>query len=73
MNLKEHTRTPILFHQWREATEGSLKEKEAYYKLVQHTYRGTRFCDEKLQSAHHDLINGGLNGASRKLKKSLHA
>ena len=73
MNLEDHTRTPTLFHQWREASEGSLKEKEAFYKLVQHTYRGTRFCDEKLQSAHHDLINGGLNGASRKLKKSLHA
>ena len=70
MNLKEHTRTPILFHQWREASEGSLKEKEAYYKLVQHTYRGTRFCDEKLQSAHQELNHDVVNEANKKLRKT---
>ena len=55
MNLQEHKRTPALFKQWQEASEGSLKERQAFYELVQHTYRGTRFCDDKLQSAHHDI------------------
>ena len=55
MNLQEHKRTPALFKQWQEASEGSIKEREAFYKLVQHTYRGTRFCDDKLQSAHQDM------------------
>tara|TARA_A100001011_G_scaffold89452_1_gene93919 strand:+ start:172 stop:393 length:222 start_codon:yes stop_codon:yes gene_type:complete len=71
MNLKEHKRTPALFAQWREASESSSKEKQAYYELVRHTYRGTEFCDEKLQSAHHELHHGGVNGASRKLKRNL--
>ena len=70
MNLKEHKRTPALFAQWREASENSSREKQAYYDLVRHTYRGTQFCDEKLQSAHQELNHDVVNEANRKLRKT---
>ena len=69
MNLEEHKRTPKLFKKWREASDGSLKEKRAYYKLVQHTYRGTRSCDEKIQTAYQNLNDAELDLVSLKTLK----